>query len=595
VSPLPARARRERPEEGATLRRSDRGAVAPLVLRALPTSVPFGVLGRILGTALPIDARIEAHRLSRERSLELLERASAVAEAELASPASSGAGRDRPEVERVAASARELAQQVGVREQELWQVGLLLAARAATPARAERLRSELAGRLAGWGFRPEVPRHGVAEALAPPAASGAARRPSGYWHTVHTDGLAAFFPFVDESVVEPGGVLVGLLLDDASPVWLDRWSHASHSWGIFGTTGAGKSFAASLIALRSRWLDAGLEVIAIDPLGEFSAWARSLGGEVVDLGPAGAGRINPLDPESTGGDREEKAARVGTLLRTVFPSLRDEEAAALDRALSRLYRDGPVVPTFSDLRTAVLEEEATGRLPALLRSFTEGSLRYLDGPTTVRPEGAPLVVTLAGVPEEHLPFHLSYVLDGIYGRLRRGDRHRLLIVDEAHFLVRHPATAEFLDGVVRHVRHFGAGLLLLSQHPEDFLRSAPGRSLLRNLRATLLLRLTAVGSEVREQFQLTEAEAEWLPRARLPREAGYAEGLLRLGGAHLPIAVVASTPEYEFLTRHLGAARASAPVPGAGPTAPLSDRDRRLPPDERGAYPPGGRGERASS
>ena len=33
---------------------------------------------------------------------------------------------------------------------------------------------------------------------------------------------------------------------------------------------------------------------------------------------------------------------------------------------------------------------------------------------------------------------------------------------------------------------------------------------------------------------LTPAEAAWLPRARLPKEAGYAEGLLRLGAAHLP-------------------------------------------------------------
>ena len=48
----------------------------------------------------------------------------------------------------------------------------------------------------------------------------------------------------------------------------------------------------------------------------------------------------------------------------------------------------------------------------------------------------------------------------------------------------------------------------------------------------------------------TEAEHEWLPRARMPKEAGYSEGLLRFGkwGWKLPIAIVASTPEYEFLT-----------------------------------------------
>ena len=51
---------------------------------------------------------------------------------------------------------------------------------------------------------------------------------------------------------------------------------------------------------------------------------------------------------------------------------------------------------------------------------------------------------------------------------------------------------------------------------------------------------------------LTSAEAEWLPKARLPRDAGYSESLWRVGEFHLPLAVVASTPEYEFLGRSLG-------------------------------------------
>jgi len=199
-------------------------------------------------------------------------------------------------------------------------------------------------------------------------------------------------------------------------------------------------------------------------------------------------------------------------------------------------------------------------------------------------------VSFRGVPEEHLPFHLAYVLEWVYGRLRTGERRRLVVVDESHFLVRHPPTAEFLDGLLRHVRHYRAGFLLLSQHPEDFLKSVAGRSILRNLRATLLFRLTNVSLEVREFFQLTNAEGEWLPRARLPREAGYSEALLRLGSAHLPIAVVASTPEFEFLRRNMTGT--DVPLerngPGADGRAPLSDPDRTNPVDERRGDPPGG-------
>jgi hypothetical protein len=62
-------------------------------------------------------------------------------------------------------------------------------------------------------------------------------------------------------------------------------------------------------------------------------------------------------------------------------------------------------------------------------------------------------------------------------------------------------------------------------------------------------------------FLLTDAEHEWLSRARLPKEAGYSEGLLVFGRWHwkLPIAVVASTPEYEYI-RSLETQTSAAPV-----------------------------------
>ncbi|HEV2318062.1 MAG TPA: DUF87 domain-containing protein [Thermoplasmata archaeon] len=560
---------------------------APLLVAAFPTQVAFGILGRLVPPALRVDVTLELHRLSQRRALEILDRAGANAETELEDPEAGGRSAEGPSVARVAESARELARRIREREQELWRIGLCLVGRAPSPARAERLRDDATRRLEAQGFRVRVPRYEVGSALRAPEGVGEEPRPRGYWHTLHTDGVAAFFPFVDECVAEPDGVLVGLVLEDASPVFLNRWAHASHSWGIFGTTGSGKTFTASLLALRSRWRYPDLELIVVDPLGEFAALASELGGELLELGPTAVGRLNPLDPVSTGGDRTEKAARIGSLLRTLFPSLKDEEAAALDGALQRLYLDGPQVPTFDDLLTEVERTGESGRLGTLLRVLTEGSLRHLNGATTIAPRRFPLVVSIAGVPEDHRAFHLSYVLDWVHGLLRRPGARRLVVVDEAHLLVRDPASAVFLDEMVRHVRHFSAGFLLLSQHPEDFLRSAPGRSILNNLRATVLLRLASVSEECRQFFQLTAPEAEWLPRAKLPREAGYAEALLRFGAAHLPLAIVASTPEYRFLSEALGRAVAPPrPEEGrSGPSLSLSDPDRPISGD-------GGRAER---
>jgi hypothetical protein len=533
--------------------RAARTYQAPLLVRQFPSEVPFGFLGRVLPTTEPVELRLEARRLPADRALEILHGARAVAEAELAT---GGRGIAHAELEVERDAAEQFGRAVARRTQELWQVGLAFVARGESRLRVESIRGRLAERLAALGFRTRVPRFEVIEALTAPGVADDVRRPSGYWQTLPTDGVAALFPFVDESIVEERGVLLGLALADASPVFLDRYAHASHSWAVFGTTGSGKSFLAALTLLRARWARPELEVVILDPLGEFAGLTRALGGEVLSVA-GGPGRVNPLDPATTGGDRREKAARVGAMMRAVFPSLTDEEGARLDAAVSRLYDASTDVPTFDDLcREISADGPVPGRLSTLLEVFRSGSLRSAVGPTTLAPSAAIVDLDLRGVPDDHQPFHLTYLLDWVHGRLRDRPGPKLVVLDEVHLLLRHRATAEFLDRVVRHVRHLTGGFLLLSQSPDDFLASAAGRSVLRNLYATGFLRLPEVSEEARLFFGLTGPEAEWLPRARLPREAGYSESLWRIGELHLPLAVVASTPEYDLLT---GLLRTDAP------------------------------------
>ncbi len=548
-------------EEGPAWSRRGRRFVCPLLVRQFPPELPFGFLGRAAPPSGAIATTIEAERLPPARALAVVHGARAVAEAELAG----APGRAAAELEVERRSAEALGQALAARAQELWRVGIRWVASGPSRAHAEAERARLTERLAALGFRTRVPRYEVADALAPPGLGAPAPRPRGYFQTLTTDGLAALYPFGDETVLEPGGVLVGLSLADASPVFLDRWSQASHSWGLFGTTGAGKTFAAALTVLRSRWMRPELELIFLDPLGEYAGLVRALGGTVVRPSAPGAGRLNPLDPSTTGGDRREKAARVATMLRALWPSLKDEEAAALDAAVSRLYDRDDGEPTFDALAEALGPDgRGTGRLGPLLEPFRSGSLRSVNGPTTLAVDGPCVGFDLADLPDDQLPFHLAYVLDWTYHRLAGRSGPKLVVLDEAHLLARHAGTTEFLDRTVRHLRHFGAGLLLLSQSPDDFLGSPSGRSLLRNLSATAFLRLTEVSAEARAFFGLREAEASWLPRARLPAEAGYAESLWRVGGSHLPLAIVAATAEYELLATTLGR-RGEAEPAGTAP------------------------------
>jgi hypothetical protein len=548
---MPRRPIRPAPVEGRTWLTRGIQVDAPVLVTELPPAVPFGFLGRILPTSEPVELRLTLRKLSRPAALDVAEKAAAVAEADLETRVNSPGARPS-ELQHDAENARELAARVAAREQDLWRVGLSFHARGRGRAAAEAARARLIQRLQQLGFRAHLPTYETGLIPSDPDPSERSPRPMGYWHTLATDAVAALFPFEDESVHEPGGILVGLLLEDANPVFLNRWAHGSYSWGVFGSTGAGKSFAAALWSLRTRWNDPSTQLLFVDPLGELARLSRALGGSVISVGPGGGGRLNPLDPVSTGGDRDAKAARVGTMLRALFPTLTDAESALLDGRLSQLFREGPRIPVWSDLLNALADRPGAERLNDLLEVFRFGSLRYLDGPTTISIGGSPLAVDLHGVPPEQLAFHLTYTLDALSARLRADDRPKLLVVDEAHYLARHTATAEFLDQLVRHVRHYRAGVLLLSQNPDDFLTTEAGRSLLRNLRATFLLRLSEVSTTVREFFQLTAAEAAWLPTTRMPAEAGYSEGLLRFGASHLPLAVVASTAEYDWLASTSG-------------------------------------------
>ena len=546
--------------EGPGLLRSGTSYRAPLLVAQFPAEVPFGFLGRVLPTTEPVDLFLEAYPIPNRAALDLLQGARTVAETEL----HAGGEGATAELEVEGATAAELSRAVARRTQELWKVGVRFVVQGTSRPRVEAGRTRLVERLATLGFRTRIPRYAVGRSLEPSSITGAESRPEGYWHTLPTDGLAALYPFTDETLVEPQGVLVGLALSDASPVFVDRWSHSSYSWGVFGSTGSGKSFATALFVLRTLWMRPETSVIVLDPLGEHSRLVRLLGGDVIALADPSAARLNPLDPLTTGGDRREKAARTTTMLRALFPSLRDEEVATLDAAVSRLFDRGLGTPTFEDL-IHELEGDRSDRLLTLLEVLRSGSLKYLNGPTTVE-AGAPLVsVDLRGVPPDQLAFHLTYVLDWAYGRIRARSGPKLLVVDEAHLLSGLEVTAEFLDRVVRHVRHFEAGVVVISQNPDDFLGRASGRSLLRNLYATVFLRLAEVSNEARSFFELTPAEAEWLPKARLPRDAGYSESLWRVGGLHLPLAIVASTPEYELLEATLGQPRTS---PGHAPAAP---------------------------
>jgi|GEM_PF-611860 len=372
------------------------------------------------------------------------------------------------------------------------------------------------------------------------------------WHRVPEEGLAALLPVWQDQLLEPGGILMGLEARQGLPLLWNRFSRTSHSSVILGCTGSGKTYASALGLCRLRLARPDLTVFVLDPLGGLGEVVRELGGVVI---PASRGLgLDPLDPRTTGGEARVKASRVGVMLQALFPSLTDEERAHLDRHLMSLYQEGPSSKTSPRIEALCRDLEEDPRTPprllTLLAPWREGSLGFLGKEETLNILSEPWVAfDLSGLPPEQLAFGLVVLLDLVAGELRRRPGPKLVVLDEAHYLMSSPATADFLDQLVRHARHHHAGLELLTQNPPDFLQTEVGRSILLNAESRLYLRVREGAEGLPPALELHPEEKEFLENAGLPQERGYSEGLWQLGDRRFFLAVISSDEEDRLIRR----------------------------------------------
>lgn len=108
--------------------------------------------------------------------------------------------------------------------------------------------------------------------------------------------LAAVFPFVRTYVMEEGGVLLGKNKHNDYPFIFNIWKrgnlyHNSNAM-VIGKSGSGKSyFLKNLIA--NEWSN-NTRIIICDPEAEYLNLTKNLGGNIIDVGNAKEGRINPF-------------------------------------------------------------------------------------------------------------------------------------------------------------------------------------------------------------------------------------------------------------------------------------------------------------
>ncbi|MDB4991942.1 MAG: type secretory pathway VirB4 component-like protein [Parcubacteria group bacterium] len=370
--------------------------------------------------------------------------------------------------------------------------------------------------------------------------------------------LSSIFPFVSFDLSSDRGILYGINRHNASLILFDRFSLENYNSVVFAKSGSGKSYAVKLEILRSLMFDT--DVIVIDPEREYEYLAQATGGRLFNISLSSEHHINPFDLPFVKEDEEpsdilrSNIINLVGLFRIMLGGLSPEEDAIVDRAISETYAlkditgdanfNGMEPPLLSDFENVLSGMEGSQSLVTRLTKYTRGTWAgFLNRPTNVDINKQFIVFSVRDMEDELKPVAMYIVTHFIWNAVRAELKKRLLIIDEAWWMMKSEDTASFLYSLAKRGRKYYLGLATITQDVEDFLRSPYGRPILTNSSIQLLLKQSPTTIDVlKETFNLTDEEKFLL------LESGVGEGLFFAGLKHVAIKIVASYTEDQIIT-----------------------------------------------
>ena len=392
---------------------------------------------------------------------------------------------------------------------------------------------------------------------------------------MNTGAIGTSFPFTSADLSDDHGILYGINMHNSGLVIFDRFSLENGNSVVFAKSGAGKSFAVKLEALRSLML--GVEIFIVDPENEYERMSEAVGGAYVKLSLNSPTRINPfdlplvVDTEEAdnalrsnlitlhgllrlmmGGAQAQMAASQGSV---VAPALNPTEEADLDAALLETYAKAGITndplthnstpPTIHDLYDTLLHMGGTGpQLAQRLRKYTTGTFSGIFSQQSNVDINNPFVVfNIRDLEDELRPVAMYIVLNYIWNKTKSDQKRRMLVIDEAWQLMKYEDSASFMFSLAKRARKYNLGITTISQDVEDFMSSRLGRAIVANASMQFLLKQSVSAVDVlADVFKLTSEEKKRL--SQFP----VGQGLFFAGQSHVHIQIAASPSETSLIT-----------------------------------------------
>ncbi|OQB05637.1 MAG: Type IV secretion system protein virB4 [bacterium ADurb.Bin212] len=374
-----------------------------------------------------------------------------------------------------------------------------------------------------------------------------------------TGSLSSTFPFTSSELTQEDGILYGINRHNNSLIIFDRFNLENANTVVFAKSGAGKSYAIKLEIVR--YLMTGSDVIIVDPENEYQTLCDAVGGNYLVLSLSSKHRINPFDlPQGSEDDESgedvlrSNIASLHGLINLMVGGMTPEEDAIIDKALFETYAIKDITydiesqkneaPIMQDLYNMLSNMRGTESLRARLSKYVEGTFANMFNQTTnFRLDSGMVVFSVRDLEEQLRPIAMYIILNYIWTEIRRERKRRIMVIDEAWWMMQYEDSAKFLHGLVKRARKYYLGVTVISQDVEDFLGSRYGKAVVSNSSMQLLMKQSTSSIDiVAETFRLTEGEKYLL------LESDVGEGLFFAGLNHVAIKIVASYAEDQIIT-----------------------------------------------
>lgn len=520
-----------------------------------PRFLNDGWIEPVLNLAKELDVSIYIHPIDTAETLKKFQKKVAEVQSQINVKADKGEVRD-PQLEAAYRNLEDLRDKLQQAEEKLFDVGFYLAIYGETEADINKVENDIRGILDSRMvvLKPALfqQEQGIKSIL--PLSNDELLVHSKF----NSEPLSSFFPFTSFDLTSDTGILYGINRHNSSLVLFDRYSLTNYNSVTFATSGAGKSYGLKLEILRS--LMFGTEVIVLDPEREYEYLAEATGGRFFNISLSSNHHINPFDlpPPSSDEDprdvlRTHIIEMVG-LFRLMLGGLTAEEETLIDIAIQETYALKDITgdtdfgdmepPLLTDFEMVLAGMDGSSSLITRLQKYTAGTWSgFMNQPTNVDINQKFVVFSLRDMEDELKTIAMYIITNFIWGSVRRRMAKRLMVIDEAWWMMKSEDTASFLFSLAKRGRKYYLGIATITQDVDDFLRSPYGVPMITNSSIQLLMKQSPTAIDnIQKTFNLTDEEKFLL------LESSVGEGIFFAGLKHVAIKIIASYTEDQIIT-----------------------------------------------